>query len=140
METVSFGMPSLWSPGIKAGTRSPKQILQVQANALRDQTNGILIGLLETLNEGESFVHILYIFAPVIDYRHCLLKAIHSKTMYYPVTLESEAMEESHNQPGNPITPISYHEADFIHLLGKILGSHNVVSIAQSLLARSSEA
>ncbi|MGO9465968.1 MAG: hypothetical protein ACLQVF_17645 [Isosphaeraceae bacterium] len=83
---------SLWPEQINPGVLSPKMILNRQANALRVQTKGLLLGELEegSTEDGKAVIIALSIYAPALDYRYRVLTASHSRDHVYPVRLDAE--------------------------------------------------
>src|SRR4051794_3745040 len=83
---------SLWSNKIRANVSSPWTILDSQARALADQTNGILVGhITRRLPDSEKNVVItLDIFVPTLKYSHRVLVARHKAELPYPVMIDAE--------------------------------------------------
>jgi hypothetical protein len=143
---------SLWPAEINPGVLSPKVILHHQAIALRDQTKGLLLGELEegSTEDGKAVIS-LSIYAPALDYRYRVLAASHSRDHVYPARLDAEifrptfisqitAFSELSRDPARRPENVADDDEEFIELVAKVLRSPRVVSIAQSLIARSNEA
>lgn len=147
---MASAVKSLWSAQIKPDILSPRQILRAQADALAEQTKGVLVGeLLESKREDKEVVLTLDMLAPVIKYRHRVLSARHSTDLLYPVRLDAEVFRPKGLQ-GLSLSseilggkkPESQADSDeeLIKLVEKVLKSSSVVAMAQSLIALSNEA
>src|SRR5262249_39724791 len=88
---------SLWAPEIRPAVQSPWMILQTQAEALGEQTAGVLVGELRRReNEERKVMLTLDIVVPALnDYRPRVLVAVHGKDLLYPVTVDAEVFRPS---------------------------------------------
>jgi hypothetical protein len=79
-------IPSLWSELLKPGILSPLAILKSQAEALKEQTNGILVPEIDSEEHLPRIKHILFIVVPALDgFRYSALEVVHHKDRPYPV-------------------------------------------------------
>jgi hypothetical protein len=60
-------IPSLWSNLIKPGILSPLAILRAQVEALKEQTEGILVPEINSEEYLPRIKHTLYIVVPSLD-------------------------------------------------------------------------
>jgi hypothetical protein len=143
---------SLWSDQIRPNILSPWTILKSQADALTKQTNGVLVGQLsERGGDNNACLLALDITVPGLgDYRQRVLVATYDRDRFYPVTLDAEifrpagvqhfiqaigglpALSEGKAKPANRADT----DTELTNLVEKVLTSAEVVSLAQSLIAR----
>jgi hypothetical protein len=121
---------SLWSPDIRPGAPSPREILEAQAFALRDQTDNLLTAEVRTAHDpadGTTFL-ILDLVVPVLGgTRHRVLTARHLEGRVYPCHVEAEALRGA---------GAAHSDAEFCDLVRQVLHSGEVKSLALALLAR----
>jgi hypothetical protein len=125
---------SLWSPEIKPIVQSPFMILQTQAEALTQITNGILQGdVTKTWNDdGSKAILSLDILVPSLGYyRHGVMTVIHHTEQIYPVEVSAACLGQTVVEAPT--------EEEFRKLVEKVLRSREVTSVAQSLIARVNE-
>ncbi len=126
----------LWPDQIAVDAMPPVVLLQMQANALKNKTSGVLEARVqsETVEceasfdrpEGLEEEHSLYLIAPTLRYEERVLVASHEKDRLYPVFLG----------PGE----VAHSQDEFIKLLREKLRSKRIMSAMQSMIARSNEA
>jgi len=141
-------IPDLWSEEIKVDVLTPLAILRTQEGFLERRTQGTLRALVSS-NESASWVrHQLDLIAPALDgYRTTLLTAKHHIDSVYPVIVRSRVFLPAHSPQqileGDPDLLPDEKEAitqdEFIELVRKVLHSRHVLSLTQSLIARSNE-
>jgi hypothetical protein len=139
---------SLWPDAIRATVQSPQAILVAQAEALTEQTSGVLVGDVKSgFAEGDQSLLYFSILVPDLGgYRHRILVVQHEKDMHYPSMIDAEVFRPSEvktlseilrpltegNKPNNRADS----DKEFIDLVRKVFQSPYVVSVAQSLIAR----
>lgn len=147
---------SLWSDQIRPNILSPWAILQVQADELTKITTGTLIGDVKQRgpDSNNRVLLSLDMIVPALnEYRHRVLVAMHDSVMPYPVMLDAEVFRpiglkaiqaavrlapllgSEEEKPANRADS----DKELIELVEKTLKSPQVVSIAQSLIARANE-
>jgi hypothetical protein len=147
---------SLWPPQIRPNILSPMTILQAQAVALLQQTGGVLSADIKRREEGDKLILTFDIVVPALDgYRHRVLVLAHGRDMAYPAVVDAEVFRptglasvrefiEAQQAPLLGVTkkPVNRADSDqeLVDLVGKVLQSPHVLSAAQSLIARASEA
>jgi len=154
---------SLWPEVIRAKVQSPESILLAQADALTRQTNNVLVGKVVFGPSDDNLVVLYFnIVVPTLkDYRHRIMVVQHRKDMHYPALIDAEvfrasglavlqaAMKALRSSPfllaaegAEPTKPDNRADSDkeFIDLVRKVLQSPYVVSVAQSLIARATDA
>ena len=85
---MSTAIPDLWPAdfGI-AHQPSPASILRQQGHLLGQHTQNFVVGEVDSKSERpDGFIHVLYLAAPLLDFRQPLLHVRH-KVDYYPVEL-----------------------------------------------------
>jgi hypothetical protein len=133
--------------------RSPASILVEQADLLARQTNGILVGELTSHDsegeKGDETGLALDIVVPALDgFRQRILVAKHAVGMPYPVRVDADVFRV--RLPPPPLRPLrealeakppnrADSDTEFIEVVGKVLRSPHVTSVAQSLLALANE-
>jgi hypothetical protein len=121
---------SFWMIPDVANLRTPLGILREQASALTEQTNGTLVGVVETDIRGGWMTQSLEISVPSLsDYRFRILTYEHSIHLY-PGTMVSQS------EAGIRIE----NEAGFVEALKVILTSDRIKSVLSSLLAQANGA
>ena len=138
---MSSKIPNLWpTAAVSFETLSPVAILRVQAENLTRMTHGLLQGEVTTTNVSQKTVrHHFSIAAPALNgYRHEILRVKHDKGLVYPVSFVTDELTEDDELHVSSST--AYTEAEFIELLTGALQSGYVLSVINSLIARSNEA
>jgi hypothetical protein len=145
----------LWPDVIRAAVQSPKSILVDQAEALKKQTNGVLVGMVNSgaTDDDQALLYFSILVPELNDYRHRIMVVQHKKGMEYPTTIDAEvfrpsgiiaihqalgalaALHEEARKPNNRAD----NDREFIELVKKVLQSPYVVSVAQSLIARAND-
>jgi hypothetical protein len=125
---------SLWSSDIQPDLLSPREILEAQADALREQSGGLLaseVGIARAADE--PAVHLTFdIAVPAIaGSRHRLLIARHPSNRVYPCMLEAGA---------TPLVETAYSHGEFRDRVRQVLTSGEVTSLALSLIADAKKA
>lgn len=120
---------SLWGDlDLEVEVRTPAQILQEQAVALAELTNGVLLGRVHTRNHRGKLITDLEVVAPLLDnYTYTLVEVEHSVELY-PLVLRN-IVEDDEIQ--------CLYEDDFVQELGNLLSSDEVKRIIQSLVSQS---
>lgn len=148
-------IPNLWpTETVSVEILSPLAILRMQAQNLTELTHRLVIGEVTTDDRQEDGIyHHFDIVAPALNgYRHRILTIKHDTSMLYPVsylvakkrdmkssTIASWSELLSQEQSG-VIGPVAMTEADFIKALKEAFNSDFVLSVINSLIARSNEA
>lgn len=132
---MAQNIQSLWSPEIKAIVLSPLTILKGQADALALQTGGVLVVEIdEERQEGTKTISFDVVVPALNGSRHRILKVVQSEGQEYPAFVEAEVFQ---------FEPRSRKRADsddkFTALVAEVLRSGQVLSVAQSLVARANE-
>lgn len=146
---MSQTIESLWPQQIRERVLSPTVILRAQAEALARQTGGILLGEInkQVTEKGVSLA--FNIVVPALDnYRHRVLDILYAENSPYPAIVDAEILrpissvlvrllvESGIVQDGSARADS---DKELIALVEKVLKSPQIVSAAQSLLARSSD-
>jgi hypothetical protein len=121
---------SLWSPEIKAGVLSPRELLDLQALALREQSGGLLSAeVREAHDKAEGAVYLILdmVAANLPGARHRVLTARFFADRIYPCHLDADGLRGAE---------VAYSETDFRELVRQVLHSGEVKSLALSLIAR----
>lgn len=133
---MSQNIQSLWSPDIKAKVLSPLTILKGQAEALALQTGGVLLAEVIEEREEEDISLSMDLVAPALHgSRHRILKVIHHDGLPYPAWVEAEIFQ--YNFPSGKRANTDH---EFTERVAEVLRSAQVLSVAQSLVARANEA
>ena len=136
-------IPNLWPvETVSVETISPLAILRIQAENLTRMTQGLLEGDIVTSSYAAQVQHSFDVVAPAINgYRHRILTITHDKSLIYPVFFSTGDLgEEEANAQANSVILSAYSEAEFIKMLSNALQSGYVLSVVNSLIARSNEA
>ena len=123
-------MESLWPTEIKQAILTPRDILETQAMALREQTDGLLTGeVRENRDESEGAVYlILEVVSPKMKgVRHRVLTARHFTDRIYPCHIDADGLRTAE---------VAYSDREFIELLRQVLHSGEVKALSISLIAR----
>lgn len=146
---------SLWPTAVRPGVRTPHDILSAQAEALAQQTDGVLVGELSVReSEGGPTTLTLDICAPALDYRHWVLTASHLTGLSYPASVDAlifrpQTPAEAAKLIGSALLgqPRSLSEENvaasdeaLTQLVRRVLNSPQVVAVAVSLIARAEDA
>ncbi len=142
---------SLWPTEIRPQIQSPLNILKAQAQALSQQTSGVLqaeISPVLTRRGEDKIIFSFDIVVPALDnYRRALFIVEQAKGLAYPATLEAEFFKNQREldpfrgiEPGNKPDNRADNDQEFIQVLSTVLRSPQVVSLAQSLIASANEA
>lgn len=143
-------IPSLWSNLIKPGILSPLAILKSQAEALKEQTNGILVPEVNSEDYLSRIKHTLIIVVPALDgFRYSALEVAHHKERPYPVYTLGPGASHYRDEFNNYIQQgargvalerlSAENEDDFIKLLSRMLQDPTLVGTLQGLIARVSD-
>lgn len=144
-------IPDLWGHSISVDVLTPAAILNVQAALLKHKTQGIVIAELQSETDNKNIVTInLDLIAPAVDnFRARVLAVRHKADYVYPALVTSSAFS---GKGGGSIgdlkwggledglSMLAHTETEFVSLLQEALQSGVVLSIVQSLIARSNEA
>jgi len=129
-----------------------------QAEALTKQTSGVLVGQVGAGPSDDKVVvlHFSIKVPDLNDYRHRIMVVQHDKEMFYPAVIDAQVFRPSGalatikalqgpsfsvltgaevKKPDNRADS----DTEFIELVGKVLRSPYVISVAQSLIARAAE-
>jgi hypothetical protein len=149
---MATSIQSLWPAQIRAGVQSPWAILFPQAEALATQTGGVLIGEVKRRDDDGKVVLTFDIVVPGLDgYRDRILSATYDRERFYPVTVDADIFRMPRSaklrlslpNPPNAGQPgpenVADSDQELINLVGKVLQSSQVVSLAQSLIARATD-
>ena len=150
---MSRDLTSLWSDQIRPKILSPRAILKAQAEALAQQTGGLLLAEIKENQLDNGMVKLDFsIVAPALEgYRHRVLTVAHQMDLPYPSVVDSQIFRHLHPDSRESLQraletgklPLAYRadsDEEFIQFVQQILTSSSVLSVAQSLIARASEA
>lgn len=148
---MSDDVTSLWSSEIRPEIQSPVSILRTQARALQRQTGGVLTGDIGSKVMDENKVVLSFdIVVPALEqYRQRILNVGHTKDLPYPCIIDAELFRGDNNaytnflESGQVYTGVrnaAKNDAEFLDIIGNVLRSSHVVSVAQSLIARTTDA
>lgn len=141
---------SLWSSDIKPNVLSPFAILDPQAQALTEQTKGLLVGELKVAhdNEKKTTSLTLDLIAPVLNnYRRRILTATYRTDMLYPVMVDADSFRRTARRIPEPagFNPFASpkkaaneasSDEEFQRLVEQVLQSPEVTAVAVSLIAQ----
>ncbi len=160
---------SLWPEAIRSNIPSPYAMLRTQADALAEQTGGLLVGEVRRREAADDRVAMsLDIVVPALDgARFRILTVGYGKEMVYPAVLDAEVFRNSarrRKEPGVFLQTATFQvpeslrkkldtnraelqesaelgeradsDRELYELIAKVLKSPQVVSLAQSLIAR----
>jgi hypothetical protein len=125
---------SLWSPEIKPGLLSPRDVLELQVMALRDQSGGLLNAEIRCAHDkAENAIYLIFeIWAPSLaEERSRILTARSFADRIYPCHLDAVGLRTAE---------AAHSEEEFRELVRQVLHSGEVKSLALSLMARAKEA
>lgn len=127
-----MAIESFWKiPDISA-IKTPLSVLREQGEALAEQTNGILLGYVDTTNASNNSILIsMYIIVPTMNRYTIKLLSYYQPLALYPGRFLDE------------VSNIAYdvsNEGEFNLVLKKIITSDKVVSIISSLLSQAMSA
>ncbi|MCE9533617.1 MAG: hypothetical protein K8T89_21200 [Planctomycetes bacterium] len=127
-------MESLWPPDIKPDVLSPRGILEMQALALREQTDGLLSAEVRSVfDNAEGAVYLIFdiVSSSLRGTRQRILTVRHATDRIYPCYLDAEGLTSTE----------SAHSDDEIKgIVRRALHTGDVKAIALSLLASSRDA
>jgi len=129
-------IPDLWPAELSERVLTPAAILKAQATILGERTKGVLEAEVssrpEQTKEGQLVtVYDFDVIAPALNgYRKTILRVEHGKDIIYPVYIKSLG----------PGIPQAANDQKFLEVLGSHLQSQPVMSLIQTLIARSNEA
>lgn len=152
-----MAQPNLWPNTIRAGILSPEAILRNQGTALSEQTAGLLEGrvITEECGTGKKAYTLIHfeLFAPAIGYSNRILTLYHDEGLVYPAVMEAPEMPYAqvlHNLRGETAKATAVvpypkgnridSDAALYKVLAEVFASPRVVAVAQSMIARASEA
>lgn len=138
-------IPNLWSDSIKPGILSPLAILKSQAVALKEQTDGILVPVIDSEEHSTRIKHTLVIVVPALNgYRYSALEVAHHQDRPYPVLSLGPGLwnwQEAFNDylqknylPSGTLR--ADNQDDFIQILSEMLQHPSLVGTLQGLIAR----
>ena len=135
-------IPNLWpAETVSVETISPLAILRIQADNLTRMTQGLLEGDVVTSSYAVQVQHSFDVVAPALNgYRHRILTVMHDKSLIYPVFFSTGEVEEEADIQVSSIALGAYSEVEFLKMLSNALQSGYVLSVVNSLIARSNEA
>jgi len=133
---MSQNIQSLWSPEIKAKVLSPLTILNGQAEALALQTRGVLLAQIASEElDGQRIRLSFDLVVPALNgSRHRILRVVQREDLPYPAFVEAEIFRHlgASSKPANT-------DFEFTQTIKEVLQSSQVLSLAQSLIARANE-
>ncbi len=145
---------SLW-PKFQTRGIGPAAILRVQANLLKEETDGLIRGWVSPLTTeysseseviSESIIHMFFIRVPSLDdYLFKLFSIRQESDAHYPLSINPDEdvfqeiigdlkMIDGVFQQGNSIKVDN--ETSFLEVLGKIFKSNRTIELVQNLLAQ----
>jgi hypothetical protein len=93
---------SFWPTPSTETKRTPHAVIMEQANALSQQTNGLLVGDVKRTQQNERFISTLSIKAPALNnYTYTVLSINHAITLYplllyfSPTSTNTEVLDET---------------------------------------------
>lgn len=99
---------NLW-PAIDLETKTPRELLEEQADALSARSQGVLTAHVEVDDHEDKHVLAFIIEAPRLDYRHILFRIEHGAALPYPAVIISRDVatekkeEEEYDELGDRI-------------------------------------
>ena len=126
---MATGSVDLWPDLEVESVRTPATILKEQAEALSRKTKNQLQGRVDTVINGNTFIHTFNIVAPLLHgYEYELFRVQHSAKLY-PIKVPSK---------GHPaLTRFLKSEKEFLDWLRETLSSQRTKNVLYSLLSRS---
>lgn len=130
-------MSDLWGPLPKMDhAKSPKRLLQEQAELLTERTEGTLRGTVRTDVEGDTISTELDVVAPFINnYTVTIVRITHGAMIYPALVYRQLREDDDHGEPWECMDYDGFEKA-----LSRILQSPRVGSVLSSLLIQSKEA
>lgn len=124
---------NLWGdlPNVEDAGRSPKTILEEQANYLSEGTSHVLRGKVETTTTADIYKQIIHQFsivAPFLNGYEVLIVSAYHDAETYPVSLDDEINNVARTECSN--------QEAFEIALEKVLTSKKVRSVINSLLSQ----
>ncbi len=134
----------LWPDAIQVAPLTPLRILRLQADRLREKTQGRLVAEVLSAGKGSpvavpnewgpTFVHRFEIVAGALNgYRHQLVVCIHQQEFAYPVLVVAGGRSEDGDGD------LASSQEEFMRIMKDILNSKQTVALISSLLARIAE-
>ena len=149
---MSQRITSFWPDQIRPELLSPRAILKAQGEALANQTEGVLLAEITNTQNDVGIVELDFdIVVPALSgYRHRILTVAHGKDLPYPAIVDAEEFRpaslrylqlflEKGRLPDRA-TCKADSDIEFMNLVKTVLKSTGVLSAAQSLIVRASEA
>lgn len=144
-------IPDLWGHAISVDVLTPAAILNTQAALLKRKTQGIVIAELETTTDSKNVVTIkLDLVAPAVDsFRASVLAVRHKADYVYPALVSTAAFagkgggtfgDLAWGGVEDRMSQLAETETQFVSFLQDALQSGFILSIVQSLIAKSNEA
>lgn len=144
-------IPDLWGQAITVNVLTPAAILNTQAALLKRKTQGIVVAELATTTDSKNIVTIkLDLVAPAVDnFRASVLAVRHKADYVYPALVSTSAFSGKGGGPfgdlawrgvEDQLSQLAETETQFVSLLQEALQSGFILSIVQSLIAKSNEA
>jgi hypothetical protein len=144
-------IPDLWSNAIDVDVLTPAAILNTQASLLKRKTQGIVIAEVGSSVDSNKIVTITFdLVAPGIDNFRARVLAVRHKAEYvYPALVSTSAFsgkgggffgDLKWGGIEDQLSKLAETETEFIGLLQEALRSGFILSMVQSLIARSNEA
>lgn len=132
----------LWPDEIRVEPLTPLRILRIQAERLRDKTQGRLVAEIVTTQKGSPVrtpeewgpeeVHRFEIVAKALnDYRHQLAVCVHQSDFAYPVLVVADTLPDDGK--------LASSQDEFLQLMRGLLNAKSTVALIESLMARIAE-
>lgn len=139
---------NLWPDNLgENGGKVPAAILREQAERLKEKTQNIITGRIESSflprlivmekygSDEDLFMYDFYLEAPVLDYyRHNLFTIFHGINLYPVILNTNEAIKKELSE--NIFNFTAQNEEEFLGLLKGIFNSKGTVTIINSLLSQ----
>lgn len=146
-------IPDLWGPKISVDVLTPIAILNAQVTLLKQKTQGIVLAELKSSVDDKQIVTILFdLVAPAVgNFRSRVLAVRHKADFVYPALVTSGAFNVDYaaalslgelkwGAAEDQYSKLARTEDEFLSLLQEALQSGPIMSIVQSMIARSNEA
>ena len=112
--------------------RTPKEVLNEQANALTEATKGVLVGSVTVREVPPKFIYDLDVSVPALNnYTYTILTITHEITLY-PVRVTVAVTTRARFETCE-------NEEEFVHFLENLLSSKDVRFILSRLLSQASK-
>lgn len=131
---MSSVIPNLWPDDlVPEEVRTPKEILEFQAEQLSEASRGLVRGEVVSQNEDSSTAHFFNLVASELGgYRYRLLTVIHDRELAYPCRLYTQV-------PMSAVEMIDLDQTKLLESLGRVFGDQSTRSILQALAAKVGE-